>query len=92
MLAEKTHQFINNPTMEAREKKKEVEEENGIVVEAKKLLCLQTKDGVILMELHKHWERDVNLRFREARWIVDGLLERKRLFGEYRRNQNCLEI
>lgn len=74
--------------MEDKEKEKEDEEKNGILVKAKRFLCLHSKEGVNLKEIHKHWKRDLDLTLEQAHWIIDGILIRKTYFNEYRRKES----
>lgn len=47
--------------MEAKEKEKGDNEKNKIVVESKNFSCIRCKEGVILRESHKWWEKEISL-------------------------------
>lgn len=74
--------------MEEREKGDD--EKNRIVLEVKNFFYLPCKEGVILKESHKRWERVVYLSMEQTRWIIDSCLDRNLNFGESRRKESKL--
>lgn len=73
--------------MEEKERERDAEEDE-IVVESKKFLCVLPNGGVVLKELNKRGESDLNLNLEQARWIIKGLLERKLHFGGNKRKDS----
>lgn len=68
--------------MEAKEKKKGIDEVRGIMVESKGFSVVLSQGIVILKEVHKQGERELYLTIQQARWIAQGLVDRNTNFDD----------